>query len=194
LGNSFLVSDSRVYTKPGDLIGKNDDLGHVLVPAINVCSANGDQQEFKLQPPKGKDKMDAGYITIRCSPASPEDHKEKKGFLGIKPPSINLPFQNSSNHGSKRGSEDSAAHANEPTIPLFIEIVSCKGLLPMDKTGSSDPYVKVKLGKKDLHETKHIVQNLNPVYTPETNSFFVMEASPQELYGNDGLVFKVKVS
>ena len=36
---------------------------------------------------------------------------------------------------------------------LFVEILSCRDLLAADKTGASDPYVKVKLGDMDLHKT-----------------------------------------
>jgi len=49
----------------------------------------------------------------------------------------------------------------EPTLGeqlhLKLEIVSCRGLLIADKT-SSDPYVKIMSGEKDLHKTKHIVK------------------------------------
>ena len=48
--------------------------------------------------------------------------------------------------------------ANNVTGPLRIEIMGCQNLLSADKTGSSDPYVKVKYLGKDIHETMHIVQ------------------------------------
>jgi len=51
---------------------------------------------------------------------------------------------------------------------------------------------QVKCGKKDLHETKRIEQTLNPVYSPETNSFFVCDESPKEVRARGGLVFKIK--
>lgn len=39
---------------------------------------------------------------------------------------------------------------------IHIEIVSARNLLAADRNGLSDPYVKIKLGGKDLHETKVI--------------------------------------
>ena len=44
---------------------------------------------------------------------------------------------------------------DEP-IKLVIEIMSCRGLIGADKKGSSDPYVKVHLGSKEIHKTKHV--------------------------------------
>ena len=43
-------------------------------------------------------------------------------------------------------------------MKILVEIMSCHNLIAGDKTGNSDPYVKVTLGhtKKELHKTKHI--------------------------------------
>lgn len=41
---------------------------------------------------------------------------------------------------------------------LLIEVLSCRGLLVADKTGTSDPYVKIAMGGKDLHKTKHVLK------------------------------------
>lgn len=50
------------------------------------------------------------------------------------------------------------ADSNDP-LCLLVEIVSCSNLIIRDKRAkSSDPYVKVKLGTKDLHQTKSILK------------------------------------
>jgi hypothetical protein len=44
---------------------------------------------------------------------------------------------------------------SEDTLAILVEILSCRDLIVSDKrSGSSDPYVKAKLGTKDLHQTK----------------------------------------
>ena len=47
----------------------------------------------------------------------------------------------------------------EGHLCLFIEILYCSDLMIRDKRAkSSDPYVKVKLGDKDIHQTKVVVK------------------------------------
>ena len=76
---------------------------------------------------------------------------------------------------------------------LFIEIVSCRDLLAADKSGTSDPYVKISLGKKELHRTKHVLKTLNPSFTEKFNNFYVLDCSTKEdLFTNGGLTFKVR--
>ena len=75
---------------------------------------------------------------------------------------------------------------------LLIEIVSCRDLLAADKTGASDPYVKIKMDGKDVHETDVIKQTVNPVFTEEDKNAYVLDCTAMDLYSKRGLVFKVK--
>lgn len=46
---------------------------------------------------------------------------------------------------------------------LMVDIVSCSNLPKADLVGSSDPYVKIRLGRQ-MEQTEHVSNNLNPVY------------------------------
>lgn len=45
-------------------------------------------------------------------------------------------------------------------VDIRVNIVEAKDLKGKDKT--SDPYVKVRVGKHSVHKTKHIKKNNNP--------------------------------
>lgn len=45
---------------------------------------------------------------------------------------------------------------------LEVQILSARGLRGVDKSGTSDPYVRVKVGKDSSNKTKHIKKTLTP--------------------------------
>lgn len=48
---------------------------------------------------------------------------------------------------------------DEDALCLLVEILSCNNLMIRDKRAkSSDPYVKVKMNGKDIHQTKTVVK------------------------------------
>jgi C2 domain len=47
---------------------------------------------------------------------------------------------------------------------LKVHIISGHNLVAMDKSGTSDPYVKFKAGSRMLHKTKTVHKDLNPVW------------------------------
>jgi hypothetical protein len=75
---------------------------------------------------------------------------------------------------------------------MLVEILSCRNLLVADKNGTSDPYVKAKMGSKDLHKTDHANKTLNPVFGEKQNNSFVLDCSISELFGANGIFIKVK--
>lgn len=182
--------------KDYDKFGKNEELGSVHVAANILFNANGEDMELRLEPPKGyPEDTDAGFLTIRCRPTTADDTTgEKKKFLGVmNAPKIELPKIKPVSellHLKKdRGLDPS--EMEEPQ-PLFVQIVSCRKLLSADANGLSDPYVKLKLGAKDLHETKPVTQTLEPTYEPRHNPYYLLEANPAEVKHSGGIVLKVK--
>ena len=114
--------------------------------------------EYKIKPPKGReDEVDAGHVTVQFRPATlgdKESHRSKKKLLG-------------SGIVSRRDAKDMSKASVEAPVDLLqvaqiddkilsIEIISCRDLMVADKNGSSDPFVKIKMGEKQVHKTKHI--------------------------------------
>jgi len=175
-------------------LGKHDDLGSVQVSAdtlYNTTHAETDSLELGLNPPKGHGEK-AGFVTIRLRTPTlgdKEDLKAKKGLRGRIVPNI-----------MKKKEADQREIAVAQSMDLIdkedkvflIEIVSCRGLLAADKTGASDPYIKVKMDGKDIHKTKHVLKTLDPVFTEETNNAFVLDCPVMELYAKNGIFVKVK--
>eukprot|EP00803_Ostreobium_quekettii_P009566 evm.model.scf_3085.1 EVM.evm.TU.scf_3085.1 scf_3085:3220-3696(+) len=53
---------------------------------------------------------------------------------------------------------------------VIVTVIQCRDLVAMDSGGVSDPYVKVKIGRKEFR-TVVVQDSLNPVYN-ETFEFF----------------------
>mmetsp|Transcript_26255 Transcript_26255/g.56904 ORF Transcript_26255/g.56904 Transcript_26255/m.56904 type:complete len:975 (-) Transcript_26255:79-3003(-) len=85
----------------------------------------------------------------------------------------------------------SPSDQDAPTDKLVIEIVSCWDL-PAEDFKSSDPYVKVRRSghREYIHETKHIPNTLNPIFTVKTGNLFVVPKKDVQAAGK--LLFKVK--
>lgn len=66
--------------------------------------------------------------------------------------------QKSSNHIQGEATEVDGVVVPDEDKEILIEIVAARNLSAADKTGLSDPYVKIKLGGKDLHETKPVLK------------------------------------
>lgn len=169
-GLVFLVKD-------WDMLGGNEELGTVEVDYPTLITAkNGDAKEFKVTPPKGKTK-DAGYLLIRWRKAKPADKKalsDKKNKKNLFATTTKEAVATSwaakakpaASPQKKAEAAKSVAPATEPEaavkpkpgeeLHVKVEIVSARGCIGADKNGLSDPYVKMAMGKKDLHKTKHI--------------------------------------
>ena len=70
-------------------------------------------------------------------------------------------------------------------IRILLEIVSATNL-PIADLSSSDPYVLVRLGSREIHRTSVVSKNLNPIWTLETQSLCLLDATPEEFFGSAG--------
>ncbi|CAB9523699.1 Polyubiquitin (Fragment) [Seminavis robusta] len=84
-----------------------------------------------------------------------------------------------------------ATGENSEEVLLVVEIVAGRNLLIGGKH-SSDPYVTVMMGEDQIHKTKHINKTKNPIYTPETESTFLLDCPATDLSQVGGLHFIVK--
>jgi len=172
----FEIGGLTLKVKDFDRILANDDLGTTLVPAMDLYdSSKGQSREYKLNPPEGYEGRDAGSVIVKTTFTEPELSSGGKKAL--------LKFPDLVSKSEQKLLSKEA---------LFIEIVSCENLIAADKGGTSDPYVKVKLGKNAIHETKHVMKTLHPCFSFRENSIFIMEESKNEVIANGGLVFKIK--
>ena len=65
---------------------------------------------------------------------------------------------------------ESFSNSEPPSQPeclrynLFVELKSCLNLPAKKQHGSSDPFVKFMVGNKQVHRTRTVVRELNPVW------------------------------
>ena len=159
--------------KDWDLLGKNDDLGQVTVDADALYVASGEPMELVITPPKGHGEA-AGYLTIRCRPATETDRVKQKGFLKV--------FSKAMAPLKDYGPVD---------LSLLVEVVSC-WRLPIADLNSSDPYVKISIGPRSVHDTKKIPNTRDPIFTIAHDNLFILDVAKKEIQENAGVMFKVK--
>mmetsp|Transcript_26251 Transcript_26251/g.63968 ORF Transcript_26251/g.63968 Transcript_26251/m.63968 type:complete len:266 (+) Transcript_26251:174-971(+) len=94
----------------------------------------------------------------------------------------------------KKAKEEEPPAPTEPsdddTLNLDFSIISCRNLLVGD-VRSSDPYVRILLGEKLLHKTKHVTKSLNPVFSAGKENEFSAPINYGELKKAGGLSIEV---
>eukprot|EP00934_Nitzschia_sp_Nitz4_P005692 Nitzschia sp. Nitz4//scaffold348_size17284//6198//9518//NITZ4_008842-RA/size17284-processed-gene-0.10-mRNA-1//-1//CDS//3329548688//5682//frame0 len=77
-------------------------------------------------------------------------------------------------------------------INLLLEIVSATNL-PIADRKSTDPYVIVYMGTQELHRTQPISKDVNPIWTVDNGSLFLLSTTAQEFFeASAGLTFIIK--
>jgi Ca2+-dependent lipid-binding protein len=184
--------------KDRDRMSSDDDLGTVNLSAQELSAITTEKTlELPVTPPPKRSLEDAGYLTIHCRPAEAGEKEllsSKKKKTTIRKGSSSL-LGSLTKRSKKEISEYDPADLPPDDRHIFIQVKSCHDLLAADKTGYSDPYVKIKFGGggKDLHKTKYQIQTLNPNFDVVTDeSAFILDVQPKEVFENGGLEFKIK--
>jgi len=71
--------------------------------------------------------------------------------------------------------EDDGDDNNENVVQILCEIVSALRIPSVDTDSESDPYVSVYMKGKEVHRTKHLDDQKNPVWSLETGSLFLLK-------------------
>jgi Ca2+-dependent lipid-binding protein len=78
------------------------------------------------------------------------------------------------------------------TINLLVEIVSAIDI-PVADVFSSDAYVIVQMSGKEVHRTGVIPKNLDPIWTLDSGSLFLLQMTPEDFFScAGGMTFRVK--
>ena len=222
-------------------MSSDQDLGAVLVPAMDLYKASGDLLTYVLQPPSDVEpSTKAGILSLRCFPAT-EAHLKKfgkthltgklRGFAkdlttkvkdntlqvkekmdkGLQKPmqglqdfstrvmdvpksaaeKVSEAVQTMADMSHKSHRKDDSSDSDDddddvdddeqdskqppvspkkapppaPAVPeklkIIVEVVAGRKLLVGDVV-TSDPYVKVLFGQKEIHKTKHLLKTYVP--------------------------------
>lgn len=57
---------------------------------------------------------------------------------------------------------------------LTITIHSAHNLKPVDRGGTSDPFIRILRNSKLIHKTKHVLKTLSPIWDKESISFKIL--------------------
>lgn len=181
--STFTLSCSGSELKKNDLVfelkdwdrgfGGNDPLGSVKVSSSALYSVS----------------MDPSGNGILESPIDPPSDRqgEPAGFLTIKSRSKILAKQEVAAQ-----SETAPLLVPDEDKEVLVEILACRDLIAADKNGLSDPYVKIKLGSKELHKTKHVEKTLNPMFCREDSNFCIITCSAKDLFAKGGIELEAK--
>lgn len=77
-------------------------------------------------------------------------------------------------------------------INILVEIVSATDV-PVADVFSTDAYVGVRMGGKEIHRTSVIPKNLNPIWTLQEGSLFLLSTTPEDFFAaSGGMTFIMK--
>jgi Ca2+-dependent lipid-binding protein len=197
--------------KDWDRIGSNDVIGLLtvspekLMELAAASSGSSEATELQLQTPPKRKEPNAGFLTIRVVQQNAAGAGAGAGSSGSTTPASSrsihsgeVPFPPSPPSQTSQSKEAPLSLVVEEKAPpstskeLLIEIISCREIPAADKNGTSDPYVKIKLGGKEVHKTSHIEKTLNPAFSSTHKNLYIIKCSAKELYAKEGIELVVK--
>jgi len=107
--------------------------------------------------------------------------------------SRNPKFSHNTPESLSRALPDLEEAGSDETIHLLVEIVGATDLPEADVMSSSDPYIICRMGGRKVHRTAVISRDLNPIYTLETGSLFLLQMTVEEFFAcTGGMSFVIK--
>lgn len=100
-------------------------------------------------------------------------------------------LQDTMNTAASDGQRVTPMDATEGGIAVLCEIVSAQNV-PVADIYSTDPYVIVRVGKSEIHRTAVISKDLDPIWTVQTGSLFLLEMDPEEFFKSSSMNFVIK--
>lgn len=168
-----------VYDK--DRLDKDDFLGWAEVDASEVAGdAYDEPREFKLDVYTKKGSTDKTHGTITITLTRTKIPASKLSYKGARRKYAKIV-------GTQR---------------LMVDVIEARKLLVADSDGFSDPYVRLKVGKKKYKKTTVVYSNLNPVWNerfqldvPEgTEDLLQIQVYDRDVgIGNDDLIGQCEV-
>lgn len=174
-GLAFAVKDY-------DRLGSDDAIGMLTVLPETLIELGTSRKvtELELQSLPNRPEAKGGFLTVKIINNATGSEKYWKPKSDMTP---------RSSRSLVSGNSSVAPSVNKE---IFIEIISCRELFAADKGGTSDPYVKIKLGGKEVHKTTHIEKTLNPVFSSTHKNAYIIKCTAKELYAKKGIELVVK--
>ncbi|GAB6031200.1 hypothetical protein CHUAL_009020 [Chamberlinius hualienensis] len=159
--------DERSYSAGASLTSSPRRMAEVTCATPVDCSRMGSPKFIKRPSSAGE-----------ASSASVTDHSQSTGRLSAEPPGRRSPspdlrlatakvsdIRQSPSFSSENAHFIKLRHAllrQHPFFELDVFLKSGQNLVAKDSCGTSDPYVKFKIGGKLVHKSKTVSKNLNP--------------------------------
>ena len=155
--------------------------GEEDVGSLSIVDSQSSLSSSSSKSKKDSTKRELSKKEMKKEKESKKKSKKGDGESLLKVPHKSEKRRHSSSKAVGKELEVTESEEEEFVGTLLVELIDGENLLPVDKDGLSDPFVKVTVGKKK-HKTKVIHDNLNPVWN-QTLEFPINLKLPKSLTG-----------